>query len=95
MTSLPKYETVVRELTYAIRDLASAQEVATYRLQGGGVAGRVYTVQDEAQAMSAAEGRLAGALQAVGEHRQRLERDALIADSAVRARVKNNKRGAK
>lgn len=88
MTPLPKYETIIRELTYAIRDLASASEVATYRTQGGGpVPGRVYTVHDEAQAMASAQGRLAGALQAAGEHVDRLERDALIVDAAKAAEV--------
>lgn len=82
MIPLPKYETIIRELTYAIRDLASAAEVATYRTHGGGpVPGRVYSAHDEANAMKAAEGRLAGALNAASEHCERLAKDVMIVDA--------------
>lgn len=88
---IPKYETVIRELTYAIRDLASATDIAAARagesdgpLPSG--LNYTYTVHDEHGALQIVVGRLKGALHAALEHEQRLAKDALLVESAAKAR---------
>lgn len=87
MTTLPLYEAMVRELTYAIRDLASAIDIVSYRERPSTAPTNrpPYTVVDEHNALTTAQGRIAGALQAAGQHVERLDRAVAIWDAAHRA----------
>lgn len=84
---LPHYDAIIRELTYAIRDLASAQEIATYRR--GSPEGRhdnaVYRVTDEYNAVQLACSRLAGAFTTTRNRQDVLEKEVAVVEAAFAA----------